>query len=303
MFGEMSASEWRSPSRVLEVSIRQVRYPVTENVLRQVFDRYGMVEEVQLFGGLVALSARVVFQSRHEAVEAYGSLHGRCIYDGCCQLDIQFGAFQELEAAVDTGRCDIMARSSAQLHASPASTMAKETVIGCDVAAALSQAIVATPSDTGPGARAICSTKCELSDVGVQAPPAVPVAATAISMTDIVIDTHTVPVAVLRSSDTAHSDIDDDTPTNCSTKCPSYDNGVLASADGPAALASPQTPKLLARRTYISKKEAEGCSGVISPYVPQIIKVVPNVIIVDGAISTASLDGISDNSATYNSCT
>jgi hypothetical protein len=38
--------------------------------------------------------ALIQYNSRQEAVEAFGSLHGRNIYDGCCQLDIQYSKYE-----------------------------------------------------------------------------------------------------------------------------------------------------------------------------------------------------------------
>ncbi|KAL6630550.1 hypothetical protein ACP70R_028623 [Stipagrostis hirtigluma subsp. patula] len=307
LFDEMPVSDWRSPTRVLDVSIHRVRYPVTEKVLRQVFGRYGKLEEVQLLGGLVVLTARVVFQSRHDAVEAFGSLHGRNIYDACCQLDIQFGAFQELEAAADTGRCDTMARSSARRHASPAPTMAEETVISCDITAVVSQANVATPSDTDAEARAICSTECQLSDVGVHVAAVVSVAATTISTTAALPEVRTMSVTVLRSSDAAHSDMDEDAHTNCSNKGTYSDNGIPASTDRPdrlgAALTSPQTPTLLGKPT-LSLTLLSSLSLVHANMGGR--QVFDGMLLsanVEGAIDADFLDGMGDNLATYSSYT
>ncbi|CAN6204144.1 unnamed protein product [Urochloa humidicola] len=91
LFSEMPESEWRSPSRVLEVTIHRAYYPITEKVLHLVFDPFGEVEHVHVLGGSDQLLAQVVFQSKHEAAEAYGELHDRNIYDGCYQMEISWG--------------------------------------------------------------------------------------------------------------------------------------------------------------------------------------------------------------------
>ena len=39
--------------------------------------------------------ARVVFETKHQAADAFGDLHGRNIYDGCCQLDIRWCSSQD----------------------------------------------------------------------------------------------------------------------------------------------------------------------------------------------------------------
>ncbi|CAM0150545.1 unnamed protein product [Urochloa decumbens] len=45
--------------------------------------------------GLEHVKARLVFQSKLEATEAFGELHGRNIYDGCYHLDIKWGLLEE----------------------------------------------------------------------------------------------------------------------------------------------------------------------------------------------------------------
>jgi hypothetical protein len=88
-------SDWRSPSHVLEVTIHQVCYPMTESVIHAVFAPYGRVELVHIIGGLDPVLAHVVFETKHEAADAFGELHGRNIYDSCCQLDIQWCSSQD----------------------------------------------------------------------------------------------------------------------------------------------------------------------------------------------------------------
>lgn len=83
--------DWRPPNQILEVTIHKVCYPITESLLRQVFGPFGEVEHVQVFGGNDRVFAQVVFQSKYDAVDAFGDLHGRSIYHGCCQLDIHYG--------------------------------------------------------------------------------------------------------------------------------------------------------------------------------------------------------------------
>jgi hypothetical protein len=95
LFDEMPISIWRSPSRVLEVTIHQVCYPMTDSVIRAVFAQYGKVEHIHVFGGLDPVLTHVVFETKHEAADAFGELHGRNIYDGCCRLDIQWCSFQD----------------------------------------------------------------------------------------------------------------------------------------------------------------------------------------------------------------
>ncbi|KAK9134437.1 hypothetical protein Syun_013767 [Stephania yunnanensis] len=52
----------------------------------------------------VGFQALVQFQSRQSAVSARNSLQGRNIYDGCCQLDIQFSNLSELQVNYNNER-------------------------------------------------------------------------------------------------------------------------------------------------------------------------------------------------------
>ncbi|KAK1606463.1 hypothetical protein QYE76_030136 [Lolium multiflorum] len=75
-------------SCVLHATITQLIYPVTEEILHRLFDAYG-VNELCLLQRSTYVEVFVEFQSGLEASQARGALHGRCIYDGCCLLDIQ----------------------------------------------------------------------------------------------------------------------------------------------------------------------------------------------------------------------
>jgi hypothetical protein len=68
---------------------------MTESVIRAIFAQYGKVEHVHVFGGLDPVLTHVVFETKQEAANAFGELHGRNIYDGCCQLDIQWCSSQD----------------------------------------------------------------------------------------------------------------------------------------------------------------------------------------------------------------
>lgn len=113
----MATSSWRSPSRALEVTIHQVRYPVTKNVLQQVFSRFGKME-VYVCKSLEHVKARAVSQSKHEAADAYGDLHGRNIHHGCCQLEIKWGLSQEPNVSMVSSNSNTAVSSSSVLFPS-----------------------------------------------------------------------------------------------------------------------------------------------------------------------------------------
>ncbi|XP_039838181.1 polypyrimidine tract-binding protein homolog 3-like isoform X2 [Panicum virgatum] len=92
------------PNRILLVTIHHMIYPITVEVLHQVFKAYGFVEKIVTFQKSAGFQALIQYNSRQEAVEAFGSLHGRNIYDGCCQLDIQYSNLSELQVHYNNDR-------------------------------------------------------------------------------------------------------------------------------------------------------------------------------------------------------
>eukprot|EP01018_Ginkgo_biloba_P034578 Gb_40370 [translate_table: standard] len=74
------------PNRILLVTIHHLLYPITVEVLHQVFSPHGFVEKI------------VIFQKSGQL------LKGRNIYDGCCQLDIQFSNLAELQVNYNNER-------------------------------------------------------------------------------------------------------------------------------------------------------------------------------------------------------
>ncbi|CAD5163560.1 polypyrimidine tract-binding protein homolog 3 isoform X1 [Musa acuminata AAA Group] len=100
---------WKSdqdsqPNRILLVTIHHMLYPITVEVLHQVFSPYGYVEKIVTFQKSAGFQALIQYQSRQSAVQAKSSLQGRNIYDGCCQLDIQFSNLNELQVNYNNER-------------------------------------------------------------------------------------------------------------------------------------------------------------------------------------------------------
>ncbi|KAL3627572.1 hypothetical protein CASFOL_028935 [Castilleja foliolosa] len=85
------------PSRILVVSIHNMLYPMTVEVLHQVFDPHGVVDKIVIFQKSAGFQALIRYQSHESAISARDSLHGRDIYDGCCRLDIQFSDLDRLQ--------------------------------------------------------------------------------------------------------------------------------------------------------------------------------------------------------------
>ncbi|XP_040997198.1 polypyrimidine tract-binding protein homolog 3-like [Juglans microcarpa x Juglans regia] len=92
------------PNRILLVTIHHMLYPITVDVLHQVFSPHGFVEKIVTFQKSAGFQALIQYQSRQSAVVARTALQGRNIYDGCCQLDIQFSNLDELQVNYNNER-------------------------------------------------------------------------------------------------------------------------------------------------------------------------------------------------------
>ncbi|CAD5182911.1 unnamed protein product [Musa acuminata subsp. malaccensis] len=92
------------PNRILLVTIHHMLYPITVEVLHQVFSPYGFVEKIVTFQKSAGFQSLIQYQSQQSAMQARSSLQGRNIYDGCCQLDIQFSNLSELQVNYNNER-------------------------------------------------------------------------------------------------------------------------------------------------------------------------------------------------------
>jgi hypothetical protein len=78
------------PSKVLVVSISNVQYPITIDVIQQVFGHFGSIEKVCIIVKPAAATALVQYTAVADAVNARQCLDGKCIYMHCCQMQIIF---------------------------------------------------------------------------------------------------------------------------------------------------------------------------------------------------------------------
>ncbi|GMY11202.1 polypyrimidine tract-binding protein homolog 3-like isoform X1 [Fagus crenata] len=92
------------PNRILLVTIHHMLYPITVEVLHQVFSPHGFVEKIVTFQKSAGFQALIQFQLRQSALSAIDALQGRNIYDGCCQLDMQFSNLSELQVNYNNDR-------------------------------------------------------------------------------------------------------------------------------------------------------------------------------------------------------
>ncbi|CAM6103065.1 unnamed protein product [Calypogeia fissa] len=99
-----SADQELQPNRILLITIHNPLYPITVDVLHQVFSPHGYVEKIVTFQKSAGLQALLQFSSQQSAIQARNTLQGRNIYDGCCTLDIQFSNLQELQVNYNNER-------------------------------------------------------------------------------------------------------------------------------------------------------------------------------------------------------
>ncbi|KAJ6848338.1 polypyrimidine tract-binding protein-like protein 3-like isoform X1 [Iris pallida] len=87
-------------------------YPITVEVLHQVFSPHGFVEKIVTFQKSAGFQALIQFQSRQSAIQARNSLQGRNIYDGCCQLDVHYSKLSDLQVKYNSDRSRDFTNSS-----------------------------------------------------------------------------------------------------------------------------------------------------------------------------------------------
>ncbi|KAL4368845.1 hypothetical protein GQ457_05G030640 [Hibiscus cannabinus] len=68
--------------------VHHANWPVTQDVMHQVFSTYGSVAEIVPVKSSFSIQFLITYQG-YGAMAAMSSLQGRNIYDGCCQLEIQ----------------------------------------------------------------------------------------------------------------------------------------------------------------------------------------------------------------------
>jgi len=91
-----------APNRILLVTIHNAIYPITVDVLHQVFGPQGMVEKIVIFNKAKGLQALIQYSNVQSATAAKDLLHGQNIYtNGSCQLHIQYSNLQQ-ELTVNT---------------------------------------------------------------------------------------------------------------------------------------------------------------------------------------------------------
>lgn len=87
MLGRMA-----QPTNTLHVKVTDVRYPVTEEVVKQVFGQLGAIERVHILPDQQPNTAVAIVQVSDPATaeSCRAQRHGRCIYSDCNRMEINF---------------------------------------------------------------------------------------------------------------------------------------------------------------------------------------------------------------------
>eukprot|EP00698_Gefionella_okellyi_P012084 TRINITY_DN3229_c0_g3_i1.p1 TRINITY_DN3229_c0_g3~~TRINITY_DN3229_c0_g3_i1.p1 ORF type:complete len:473 (+),score=77.27 TRINITY_DN3229_c0_g3_i1:96-1514(+) len=91
-------------NRVLLVTIYNPMFPITVEVLFQVFSPHGVIEKIVIFNKEAGLQALVQYQFVEQAIQAQSALQGCNIYAGCCTLSIQFSKLVDLTVRFNNER-------------------------------------------------------------------------------------------------------------------------------------------------------------------------------------------------------
>jgi RNA recognition motif-containing protein len=92
---EITTQENEKPNHILLVTVMNLVYPVTIDILHQVFSKYGAIHKMIIFSKK-GFQSLIQFQDKSSAQAAKQALDGQNIYSGCCTLRIQYSTFQNL---------------------------------------------------------------------------------------------------------------------------------------------------------------------------------------------------------------
>jgi polypyrimidine tract-binding protein 2 len=85
----------------LLVSIENMQYAVTIDVLHTVFSAFGTVQKIAIFEKSAGFQALVQYPDMPTAVVAKEALEGHCIYDGgFCKLHLSYSRHTDLNVKV-----------------------------------------------------------------------------------------------------------------------------------------------------------------------------------------------------------
>jgi len=84
------------PNKILLVTVSNIMYPVTIEVLATVFQKYGGAQRIIIFQRQQGVQALVQLPDTRNAISAKQELDGQNIYAGCNTLKVQFSSMDQL---------------------------------------------------------------------------------------------------------------------------------------------------------------------------------------------------------------
>ena len=214
----------------------------------------------------------MIFQSKQQACDAFGDLHGRNIYDRCCQMEIKWGLAQEHDVSMSTNCSSKSFRTEIGVPGQPAvsmvtgdSNIATSSWPEClpSTTPALSTLedlssdkliMAASATEEHTQAIGIVATCVDIDDA-VQPAAILDVmdhdvtdelqAFPALTMTKECVPVTVLPVAAAPAIDTDSSNTNIEVPANCSMRFPDSDISIIMPVDGPGVVGSqPDIPTL-----------------------------------------------------------
>ena len=92
------------PNRIILLTVTNIMYPVTVDVISQIFAKYGGLEKVIIFNRGNAIQALVQLRDIATASTCRAQLDGQNIYAGCNSLKVQYSSLPELEVKQNNER-------------------------------------------------------------------------------------------------------------------------------------------------------------------------------------------------------
>ncbi|XP_033115141.1 polypyrimidine tract-binding protein 1-like isoform X4 [Anneissia japonica] len=92
-----AAAEGGGENTVLRVIVDNMLYPVTLDILHQIFNKFGQILRIVTFTKNTQFQALIQFQDKLAAQAARYSLDGQNVYNGCCTLRIDYSKMTTLQ--------------------------------------------------------------------------------------------------------------------------------------------------------------------------------------------------------------
>jgi len=89
---------------ILHINIENMSHPVSMDTLANIFKKHGSIQKIVTFTKNNVFQALVEYGSSNAAKYARQVLHGKNIYNGCCQLQIEFSKLTELNIKYNNER-------------------------------------------------------------------------------------------------------------------------------------------------------------------------------------------------------